>query len=418
MESIIYFKVENGKRIVFAEGKPKELGATLFSGANGSGKSSLLSFIKSIIGGKKYLPEVPIHEGEKKASAELITQTYHAKLFVPKNGNPKWSLKRKDGEPFKGTCLSVFKDLTGTEMFFNLSTLLALKGKDQVEYIKKTFKIDMSDLDKEREKTYNQRTEINRIAKQSENSAKSIPYNPDVPEFEQSLSELLKEYQEGIDFNSNIEKDRNELKTLSNAENTLHYEIAELEKKLEVAKQTLITVIKQKEALAEKLEWSAPINLSELKMKIDNVEELNASIRKQAERKRFIAEAKEYERQSEKLTEAIANIDEKKKRILSNSKLPEGLNFTEDGLEYQGLPFTEKQTSSAEAMKLLVRIAFAAIPENGLRCVIIENGGLFDQNSLKELDAIAVECNGQLLIEKPDLSKNNCEFFFEAGEIK
>lgn len=430
-QTIIYFTVKDAKNITFAEGALKEIGTTLITGDNGQGKSSLMQIIQAIIGGKRYLPELPVHTGAKKATGTIETQDYIANLVVPKKGAPRWAIKRKDGQEIEGTALQVFKELTGNnEMFFNLSHLFTLKGKEQIDYIKRLFGIDTDLLDHKYKDLYEERTNLNRQAKQKVAAAQLIKLNVELPDEETLLTSLMSEFKTQLDFNERLNKEKElvearkfELEKKKQVEHEKKLLIKELEVKLESLRSEVSTLEKEYDKEDESIRKASlalineePFDISIIEHKIQQNEKINEQIREQQKRKGILKEAYQLQNKVDEITDQLQIVIDEKEKVLQAANLPAGLAFTEDGLYLNGVPFTEKSASSAEAIEIFARLAFQSLPKDGLRTVIIFDGGLCSDTTLKRIEEIAIKENGQLLIEKPETVKRKGAIHFVAGE--
>ena len=63
----------------------------------------------------------------------------------------------------------------------------------------------------------------------------------------------------------------------------------------------------------------------------------------------------------------------------------EGLSLTDEGLTYNGVPFS--QASQGERLRVAVGMALAMLPEpeEGVRVILVRDGSLLDAANLKEV---------------------------------
>jgi hypothetical protein len=86
--------------------------------------------------------------------------------------------------------------------------------------------------------------------------------------------------------------------------------------------------------------------------------------------------------------------------------MPEGFGFDDDGITYNGLPFTREQLSSSGLYIAAIKLAAMTLGE--IKALHFD-ASFLDKNSLADIEAWANGEDLQLLIERPD---------FEGGEIE
>lgn len=101
----------------------------------------------------------------------------------------------------------------------------------------------------------------------------------------------------------------------------------------------------------------------------------------------------------------VKKIEKERTAMIKKSKLPEGFEFTDEGINYNGKPFDKTQLSSSAIYIGALKLAYMGIGEVK---TIHFDASYLDKNSLAEVEAWANSVGCQLLIEKPD---------FEGGEI-
>ena len=156
------------------------------------------------------------------------------------------------------------------------------------------------------------------------------------------------------------------------------------------------------------------VEIGEMKTKLNSLEETNNKI---AIAKKTVRDNEDWSLTNEKynnLSGRIKEIDERKKKKLLEVKMPiEGLGWDEENVIYNNLPFN--QISGAEQLKISMAIAMASNPK--LKVVLIKDGSLLDQDSLKVIEEMAKEKDWQIWIESVDES-GKIGIYIEDGEIK
>ena len=132
----------------------------------------------------------------------------------------------------------------------------------------------------------------------------------------------------------------------------------------------------------------------------------------------YLQNKKEYETKfsnREKVNKKIDGIKEKMKVLLHSIKLPiEELELTDDGLLFNGYKFE----NLAESEKLEVSIAISMAMNPKLKVILIRDGSLLDNDSLKAIEKISLKEDYQIWIEKVTSEKDDEKaIFIYEGEI-
>ena len=88
------------------------------------------------------------------------------------------------------------------------------------------------------------------------------------------------------------------------------------------------------------------------------------------------------------------------------------LSFSEDGVLFDGLPFTEEQLSHAKLIEIGIQIQMSLNP--ALRIMRVKDGSLLDSETMKSIKNLAKENDYQLFIEKVN-DNNEIGFIIEEG---
>ena len=118
--------------------------------------------------------------------------------------------------------------------------------------------------------------------------------------------------------------------------------------------------------------------------------------------------AKKLEQEEKFAAEAQAEVDRvlaDKDEAIKSSTLPEGFGFDDEGITYNGFPFSKETLSSSALYIAALKLASTIM---GHVHALHFDASYLDKNSLKEVWEWAEANDLQLLIEKPD---------FEGGEI-
>jgi ABC-type histidine transport system ATPase subunit len=109
--------------------------------------------------------------------------------------------------------------------------------------------------------------------------------------------------------------------------------------------------------------------------------------------------------------EALQN---KKTDALTEATFPvDGLGFDENGVTFDGKPFT--QASGAEQLRVSLAMAMALNPQ--LKVIHIKNGSLLDSENMQIIEDMAKDKDYQVWIEVVDES-GKVGIYIEDGEVK
>ena len=180
--------------------------------------------------------------------------------------------------------------------------------------------------------------------------------------------------------------------------------IAELEKELESARENLKELDQKLPKLlaesnaAEKLfNDFEPIDEAAIRSKLSGAAAANRKVTENTFRADAQNVLKGHIAAADALTAKIEAIDKDKEAQLAAAKFPiEGLGFTDDGLTYKGIPFS--QASSAQQIRVSVAMAAALNPK--LRVMLVKDGSLFDEKSMTLLAELAQEHDLQVWVER------------------
>lgn len=407
MTKIVQLSISNIKRLYAVDITPTDP-VTLICGENGEGKSSVLDSVLMALGGKDYVPEVPIHVGED--SGEIVVRL-DSGLVVKRTftaaGNSYLKITGPDGSP---TGQAGLDELT-SKLGFDPLAFTRLDAAKQKETLQRMVGLDFTKLNADRKKAYDERTIVNRRLDEMRGAVAALPEYPDAPAEEVSSAEVLAQIEVAQEHNA-------ELTTLVAAKTAAQVTvdratesvkrttalITALKKQLADAEVQLAKDVKVREAAdkvavaaADAVEGFQPIDTANLKAQLESCEEANRQVRANAQRAAAVAQGIAKKAESDALTAKIEAIDEQKSKALAGVTFPvEGLSFTDDGVTYKGLPFS--QASSAEKQRVSVAIGAALNPR--LPVMLIRDGSLLDSKSLAALKQSAEELSLQIFVER------------------
>ena len=397
---IIELKSSNIKKLKAVELRvDKDKNLVMVTGKNAAGKSSLLDSIWYALGGKKNIPGEPIRKGEEKGEITINLEGYIVvRTFTDKGSYLK--ITNKDGSDYSNP--QAFLDYIVGNLSFDPLEFSRMESKKQIAELIKITGLDLTELEEKKKKLTQERLFVGREVKALpkvddevvEMSVKFMKDNENLP----SSKELMQKYTDAT----------NEVNLYNIAQSDIQRyeeEIVSLNKKLKDAQIRLVELKNIKKPI---------LDLHSMKEELDSLEEIN---QKMATADKTIHDDMIWGKKNgeyEELTQKIISVDKEKKTKLAEVKMPiDGLSWNEEGVSYNNIPFN--QLSGAEQLKISMAIAMASNPK--LKVVLIKDGSLLDQDSLKVIEEMAKDKDWQVWIESID-SSGKVGIYIEDGEIK
>ncbi len=422
---IIRLATDNFMRLSAVEITPQGNVVTL-GGRNAQGKSSILQAIECALGGGKTIPVEPVRRGERKARIVVdLGDIVVERTFSPKG--TALEVRNAEGVPQKSP--QALLDKLCSKVAFDPLSFAREEPKKQDAILKQVLGLDFSDIDARREQAYAERTQVNREAKQLSARLDALPVHAGVPDQEVSVAELTAELERLRDVETANDADRDRLKLARGALVRAKDEvadvdeaIAELEAKLaelRADKVELENNVRVAETDVAKLEATVSAlkdpDLAPIRQQIATAEETNRKVRSNLERKGIAGQLRMKEGRADELTAIIEAADAEKAEQLAAAKFPvEGLGFEESGPTLNGLPL--EQASQAERLRVSVAIGAALHPR--VRVMLVRDGSLLDDNSMRLLAELATETGSQLWVEKVSSDGAGCSVVIEDGMVR
>lgn len=398
---IIKLTAEHVKRLRAVEITPQG-NVVVISGKNGQGKSSVLDSIVYALGGDP-ADSMPVHRGETKAKTVVDLGDLVVQRTITAEGGGQLVVKDKDG--VRQTSPQQILDRLVGKLTFDPLDFARQKPAKQAEILRGIVGLDFTEHDKKREAKFEQRTILNREAKQYQARMTTMREHADAPAAEQSVADILRRQREASETNAANDKIRRESVAKRAAANTARQAAettqkridelkAELARQLEAAKG-LDAAAARAEAEADKLRDQ---DLAPFQKELVDVELGNLKFRENAQRAEVVRQYKAKTDLADQLTSELEAMDAEKRRKTMDAKYPiEGLQFDSvGGVMFNNIPFA--QASTAEQIRVSVAIGLALNPK--LRVLLIRDGSLLDDDSMKVIAEMAKAADAQIWMER------------------
>lgn len=399
--------IENYRRVKLIEFMPEgEL--IVIGGRNGQGKTSVLDAIANALGGTKPKEDQPVRRGEDAWETDIITDNG---LRIRQRGTKAgtYSLRVTSAEQNMNAAEPAsFLKRFYNKLSFDPLAFARMAPGEQGEALRKLLGLDFADLDLRRRNLFESRTKINHEVDMLDGQLEAAKdYDPDAPDEPQTVDSLVEELNAGMLANQQRSSIEGELRRARLYKASREAALEEAKKMLADATDAL--------GRAEAAAVTAPelVDTDAIRDRIRDIEQLNARAqRKQAHvsltrrREAVVADAND-------LTARIRAIDDEKREAIAGAEFPVlGLGFDEDGrVLFNGLPFD--QAAESEKLRVSATIGLEMGPE--LRVLLVRDGSLLDDESMAELEALAIRYDAQIFVER--VGTEGAQIVLEDGEL-
>ena len=432
MMRVIGLRAVDFKKIKVVDITPNEF-VNRISGANGSGKTSVLDAIEMCLRGTRNVPSKPVRKGAQKSIIEV---------GIGNDGKAEWIVRRsfteggsKNGfltvEPTDGK-----SRLQGPQEFLN--KLVGPNSFDPLEFIRmepeQQFRtlykivlpdVDPNSLDIEKNPDYLKRRELKKEIKALETRRDAIQIPDNLPMEKRDEAKLLKELGEVGEHNARIEREKRQREEIARV---LEADTERLKTKVERIQELIAEITKLREEVKEEgnvlarteriiEKWeplAAPKDPAHYTEAITAARIVNAAIDKRGQRDELQKEIDGISKRVDTISDALDELEIRQTKAIEEAKFPiPGLAFGNEEVIFEGLPFA--QVSNADQIRASVAIGMADNPE--LRVMRIKDGSLLDSSSMKVVSEMCVKEEFQLFVEVVDES-GEVGVYLEEGEVK
>jgi len=356
-------------------------------GQNEQGKSSAINSIAAAIGGPKLTPKKPLRDGEKKGFVKMDLGELTIERRYTASGS-KLIVTNEVGDKVTKSPQALLTDLYNSLTLDPLEFQL-MDDKKKIATLKDLLGLDFTDLDDKRADVFERRTNAKRKLGDLESRYKAITVNEETPDDEIIVSDLMVQLNDSMRINSKF--------------TTMETNKTEVSGKLNLVTSKIEGLLQEKTELEGKLTEinnyfaeAKQVDVKPIQEKISNAERLNGYLKDKQAKEELKLRVQKGQLIVDGMTAGLVSIDDEKKKQLSEANFPfPGLTFDEDGIMVNNIPFS--QLSHAEGLKVSVSMAMALNP--ALRVILIKDGSLLDDNSMKIISDLAEENDFQVWIE-------------------
>jgi len=436
---IIALHSENVKRLSVVDITPDpDESLVIVGGRNGQGKSSVLDSIAFALGGKDLVCEVPIRKGEKKA---VITVDV-GDLVIERSFTPTGTyLTVKNREGAKMASPQAVLDKLVGKLTFDPLAFARMGGtadgrRRQAAILREVYGLDFSKEEEQHRTAYAARTFHNRQLLEAKTRLDATPAPAaETPEKEIVFSDLVAELKRAQEHNRGTDDlaekaariqllvtgDQADLERQEKGIRAALLQIEEIRKQIKgmEANGALLqdSIDKRTDQINRLKKEQAEFVLQDtaaIETKIANAEQVNKAVRAKQARKALADQIGEINKKIAAQERVMADAERAKAAKLQAAEFPiDGLAVDDDGVNLAGVPLD--QASQAEQLKLSVAIGLAQNPK--LKVMMIRDGSLLDDQSLRMLARMAAEADSQLWVERVGQGKE-CSVIIENGEVK
>lgn len=403
--------IENVKKIKAVQLEPSENGLTVIGGRNGQGKTSVLDSIAWALGGEKYRPSKAEREGSYVPPA-LHIELSNGLIVERKGKNSDLKVIDPNGNKGGQQLLNEFVE----QLALDLPKFMEANNKEKANTLLKVIGVGdaLYALEQKEKEIYSNRHAVGQIRDQKDKFAQEMKQHENLPEELISVTELIQTQQEILARNGENQKKRENLRALEVQKNSISENVSLLKKQLLEAELKLSNIEKDIEIAQKTALDLYDESTLELETSISSIEETNAKIRANQDRKKAMEEAAIYLEQYELLTEELENVRKEKIDLLQNANLPlEELSVEDGELTYKGYKWDNM--SGADQLKVATAIVRAINPKCGF--VLLDKLEQMDPYTLKEFGDWLVLQNLQAIATRVSTG-NECTIIIEDGAVE
>ena len=357
---IIKLVAENIKRLSAVEIQP-DGNLVEITGKNGAGKSSVLDSIWWALAGTRHHQQRPIRDGQVKARIELDLGELivHRGFSERPGGNVTTSLSVEaadaDGPRRRLSSPQKVLDALLSSIAFDPLAFARMAPRDQYGSLTELCGIDLDTLERENQKAYAKRTEVNRKAKERGASARLIVVPSDTPADPVNVTALVQELEDAHENNREIESG---VRDVQDTRRTAERERANAEAKVDRANRMVSEAQAKRDdaaaliaeaatledsaskwivsaetheaeamathATADSMEAAipAPVDIQPIQQRLTEADGINRAVAARDQKEALLEETRELEQQASGITREMDNRTADMRKLVEDADLP------------------------------------------------------------------------------------------------
>ena len=384
---VVELRVSNFARVKAAAIRPGR-GLVEITGRNGQGKTTILSAIKALVGGKAQAPTRAIRQGAQEAElyADLGPVRVWRKIKHDKHGGETWDIQVTAGDELVRASPQKVLDAFKGEVGFDPLAFGRMLPRQQFDVLKRLVPdFDFEANAEARAQAFEKRTSVNRQEREHRASAERVQL-PDGPKPEPvNVSALLDDLQTANDHNASIER-RQQARTTARQSIQVKRDQAEELRARAAGLEKEADDLEAKIAAAGDL--PPPADVGPIKAALSAADKIKGMITLFEHREYHEGLAKAAAREAAALTTQIESLDTDKAAAIARAKLPvDGLSLGDGEVLLNGLPIA--QAGGAERIEACVEIAMALNP--AIKVVLIDEGSELDSDARALVHKMALD---------------------------
>lgn len=400
---ILNLAIENTKRVKAVALEPAENGLTVIGGRNGQGKTSVLDAISWALGGEKFRPTNA--KRDDSVIPPYIKVTLDNGLVVERKGkNSALTVTDPSGRKAGQRLL----DELVSELALDLPKFMRATDREKAATLLEIIGVgdQLTALEQEETRAYNERLALGRIADQKEAFVKSMPYHTDAPKELVSAAELLRRHNAILSRNAENQRKREIRDELYAARSRIAEEMRRITEKYDAVCLECDIAEKNAQDLEDE-------STEEIQRDLDRIDEINRKVRANLDHDKAEEDAREATRAYNALTAKIDELRRKKRDLLNGAKLPlPGLSVEKGFLIYNGKAWD--CMSSSDQLRVSTAIVRALNPNCGF--VLMDQLEKMDMETMREFGAW-LESEGLQVIATRVSTGEECQIVIEDGMV-
>ncbi len=392
-----------------------------FTGKNEKGKSTAINTIWFALTGEK-IPKEPIKQGQTSAKLVVEVKRDDGSIIIvtrkfKKDGNGSLTVTTPEGASFKSP--QTFLNVLIGEISFDPFDFINKQPREQKKYLQEVLKIDTTDIDQRKTIALAEKKaqEDKLTTKESElREYDDLPKEPltkrEVAEIDKLQTEqnerqerLTKAIRDGNESLMQVEKRTKEVSEIGTRIETLEKQLVELKLYHEaitssLENETKANEVAQKNTEKIQAEVSQFANVpDQIKTLLKEIEDHNKKVERQVKRTETETAIESVRVQITNSKDKLTKIEDERVALISSVQMPiPGLDFSEDGISFEGLPFSKAQFSTAKMNMIGFQIAVALNPK--LKILRVKDWVLLDSETKQQVKDLAEKNEYQVFYEQ------------------